>query len=226
MEATKNYNKIIFKVKFKRWCLSFLFVLLAILLSSFVINRFISPVVKKSINAQVNYIVTKRINEVIIDTIAKENITYDKLVVIEKTSNNMMSGLISNMPLINILKSRLAIDTNEAINEIGIEELSIPIGSLFGNEFFSARGPNVHFKILYAGMTNVDINSSFETAGINQTKHTINSLVNVSIGIVLKGYKSNIDIETKVPIAETIIIGNIPNYYINGKGQLPIQSAE
>ncbi|MEG0771542.1 MAG: sporulation protein YunB [Clostridia bacterium] len=214
------------KVKFKRWCLSFLFVLLAILLSSFVINRFISPVVKKSINAQVNYIVTKRINEVIIDTIAKENITYDKLVVIEKTSNNMMSGLISNMPLINILKSRLAIDTNEAINEIGIEELSIPIGSLLGNEFFSARGPNVHFKILYAGMTNVDINSSFETAGINQTKHTINSLVNVSIGIVLKGYKSNIDIETKVPIAETIIIGNIPNYYINGKGQLPIQSAE
>ena len=59
------------------------------------------------------------------------------------------------------------------------------------------------------------VHHSFEEAGINQTIHTVNLCVDVEIEILLPFAYSRIMVESDMPIAQTLIVGTVPNAYLN-----------
>ena len=58
---------------------------------------------------------------------------------------------------------------------------------------------------------------AFEEAGINQTRHRIFLEIAASIQIVQPLLSSTITVKTDVPLAETIIIGNVPQAILDFK---------
>ena len=61
-----------------------------------------------------------------------------------------------------------------------------------------------------SGNVSADFNSSFESAGINQTKHQIYLDVKTSVYSFLPGFRTTTDVETNILVAETVIVGAVP----------------
>jgi sporulation protein YunB len=65
------------------------------------------------------------------------------------------------------------------------------------------------------GTVQVDTTEAFESAGINQTRHRIVFQISAQVRIVQPMLSTDITVKTDVPIAETIVIGNVPQAILN-----------
>lgn len=97
-------------------------------------------------------------------------------------------------------------------------EVTIPFGALLGSQLFSGMGPMIRVQLVPMGYALVDFESSFFDAGINQTKHQIDIVVNASFGMILATGNNNIEVKTSIPVAQTIIVGDVPNSYMSLEG--------
>ena len=65
--------------------------------------------------------------------------------------------------------------------------------------------------------------SEFEQAGINQTRHKIYLDVMTEVDIIIPTAESTVNTITQVLVAESILIGNVPDTYLffgTGNGNL------
>ena len=93
--------------------------------------------------------------------------------------------------------------------------ISIHLGSVLGNTVFSALGPEIHIKIENVGNVVTKLESEFISEGINQTMHRIYLNIECEATILTPYNTITQKIENQVLIAESVIIGNIPNTYYN-----------
>ena len=57
--------------------------------------------------------------------------------------------------------------------------------------------------------------SEFKSAGINQTNHKLYLTVNSNVSVILPIENQIIQTQTQIMIAESIIVGKIPQTYLN-----------
>ena len=68
-------------------------------------------------------------------------------------------------------------------------------------------------RLIPAGTVKTRIINQFDEAGINQTRHRIQLQVTVDMLSVLPGYRISSEAQTTVVLAETIIVGLVPDAY-------------
>jgi len=84
---------------------------------------------------------------------------------------------------------------------------------LINSDLFSGRGPKIPIKIVPLGTVSTSFSNQFTAAGINQTRHQIMMDIVVDISILLPGYQTGTQVTTQVTIAETVIVGAVPDSY-------------
>jgi sporulation protein YunB len=114
----------------------------------------------------------------------------------------------------NRIVSETALSIQEKLKQMGTKRVGIPLGSILGSEIFANLGPRLNIEILPMGTVVVNFATDFEQAGINQTRHKIYLAVDTQVRIVLPLASDVVDVNTRIPIAETIIVGEIPQSYI------------
>ena len=62
-----------------------------------------------------------------------------------------------------------------------------------------------------------DIVSSFDSVGVNQTRLTINAVIQMEGKLLALGDGAEIEIKSNVPVLMTVIVGNVPNTYVDVK---------
>ena len=55
-----------------------------------------------------------------------------------------------------------------------------------------------------------DIESVFETTGINQVNHKIFIVLEITASALIPNYSTNVKFRTNVCVAQTVIIGKVP----------------
>jgi hypothetical protein len=60
--------------------------------------------------------------------------------------------------------------------------------------------------------------SHFSEAGINQTRHQLNMTICVDISVLILGKAESFNVCTQVVVAETIIVGHVPDTYLHTGG--------
>ena len=75
------------------------------------------------------------------------------------------------------------------------------------------RGSKLTFKIEPVGYVDTRLVSKFSSAGVNQTLHQIVLEVEGNVSAVIPGFNTSIKVKPTYIIAETIIVGNIPESY-------------
>ena len=60
--------------------------------------------------------------------------------------------------------------------------------------------------------------SNFSQAGINQTLHQLTMVVSVDVAILVLGQTSNFTVNSEVVVAQTVIVGDVPNMFLNTGG--------
>jgi sporulation protein YunB len=91
----------------------------------------------------------------------------------------------------------------------------IPLGNLTGISLLMGRGPGVPVEILMLTSSRVAFHNSVVTAGINQTKHQLNLAVIVDIDVLIPWGTESTQVVTEVMIADTVIVGKVPETYLN-----------
>jgi sporulation protein YunB len=195
--------------------LIFLAVLISVLFGIMKYSEYrLRPIIKSMAEAHARTIGARVTAEAINEEIARNNLTYDDLISFEKSENGKISALKTNIMNVNKLKSRLSAVILNKLSDMENVNLYIPVGNLLNGEFLSGRGPEIEVILLPVGSVATDITNVFTTAGINQTRHQIMLEVLVSVSIIMPFSVENTDISTSVSIAETIIVGDVPNMYM------------
>lgn len=158
------------------------------------------------------------INDAIDEQIALGHIRYDRIVYFEKDLNGRITALKTNMSEVNRLKTEILNIINNEILAMDTEHLGIPLGNLILPELLSGRGPGIPVQILSVRNSDASFRSSFTEAGINQTLHQLNMDVSVDVTVLVFGETESYTISSQVVVAETIIVGQVPQTLLQSGG--------
>lgn len=197
----------------KRFRRMILFLLLIAVIIFIIIEYRIRPIMENIIENKSNRLATLSINNAITEIIENNNITYNELSTIQRNDEGEIIAIESNIAQINKLKSIITLAIQDNFDGVNEYEIEIPIGTLLGSEIFVGRGGNIKVYVSMSGTTLTDIVSTFESVGINQTKHSIIVNITASIDVTTPSYQDTINITTSIPLAETVIVGDVPNLY-------------
>lgn len=167
---------------------------------------------------QVQNVTSDLINDAIDRQIMLGNIQYDRMVYFEKDLNGRITALKTNMSEVNLLKTDLLQLINEDILALDTDTLGIPIGSLILPEVFSGKGFSVPVLIHTIRNSDATFYSDFSEAGINQTLHQLIMEVRVDVTILVLGQTDSFTVDSHVVVAETVIVGQVPNTLLQTGG--------
>lgn len=161
--------------------------------------------------------VTNAVNQIVADSandaIAHGDFAYDKMISFEKDNDGKITAVKSNMPEFNRLQSSILREILDQIDSVSSQELAIPVGSLTGSSLLAGRGPLITVRMQSIGSSKAKLENAFVSAGINQTKHQIFLNVDVYVNILLPGFRTATKVSNSVVVAETIIVGSVPDSY-------------
>lgn len=158
------------------------------------------------------------INDAIDRQIEDGKIQYDRMVYFEKDLDGKITALKTNMSEVNRLKTDILNLINDEILSLSTEDLGIPVGSLIFPEFLAGRGPEIPIEILSIRNSDASFTSHFSEAGINQTLQQINMHVSVDVTVLVLGQTDSFTVTSQVIVAETIIVGDVPDTYFKTGG--------
>lgn len=189
-------------------------IIIVILFIYFLLNKSVNKAIfyqSKIISTNILYETTQKVLEDI-------KIDYTKIVTTKKDDIGKIVSIETDINEVNRIKSILTYEVTNRINLICEKKFYISIGTLFGNNIFSGRGKKIEFEIEPIGFLESDIKSEFTQAGINQTKHNILLNLNLNTTTIVPFNSACTEISTNMIIAETVIVGDVPQYYTNVQG--------
>ena len=169
------------------------------------------PLLESLATTRVSNTVNRIIFEAVNEAIQNGDISYERLISLEKDNEGKITAVHSNMAAFNRLQAQILDIILAKIDQVSARELSIPIGTLTGSALLAGRGPRIRVRMESVGSSTARFNNRFESAGINQTKHQIILEVEVSVAILLPGFTTATKVSTAVTVAETVIVGAVPD---------------
>ena len=159
-------------------------------------------------------IVTVQTNNAIAALMAEGDFQNGDFVSFEKNAAGEVTAIHSNMAKINLLSTQI-LDRVVGATENRTLTVYIPAGNLTGVSLLMGRGPSVPVRIIMLTSSRVELGDSVITAGINQTKHQICLNVIVDVDILIPWGTESTQVVTEVMIADTLVVGKVPDTYLN-----------
>ena len=185
--------------------------LIMVLTASIVVEIKLRPVIQLFAGRQAQAAAVRVIDEAVMEVLAAEPVTYQDLAVLREDGEGRVLAIETKTIEMNLLRTKLtrAIDKRLLLRQ----EPSIPLGTLFGGNFLSGRGPELTFKLIPVGYVKTELRQQFLSAGINQTVHQILLHITVDVAVVSPGYSTSSVAEVDFPLAETVIVGAVPGLF-------------
>ena len=202
------------KKRFLRTVL-FLLVLLIVLLSLSValLSVNMRPAMTALAIARIRSVAARAMNDAILESMGDET-NYARLIQVHESSERVYM-LQANTHKMNILAADCAEAAQERIAQMGDQGISIPIGTITGISFLAGKGPSLKVTFSPAGSVQSEFNSEFVSSGINQTLYRVNLLLTASVRLVMPGVSETTSVRAEAAIAESIIVGDVPEVYTN-----------
>ncbi len=197
----------------QRAALAMLALLSALLALFLAANAQLRPILSSMAVTRVSNTVTRVVAEAVNETIYGDGVDYDRLISFEKDNDGRITAVKSNMAEFNRLQSAVVEDVLQKLSDVSTRELSIPVGSLTGSTLLAGRGPGIRVRMQSVGATSAHFENAFVSSGINQTRHQISLVVDVTVSILLPGFSTASKVSGRYAVAETVIVGSVPETY-------------
>lgn len=123
---------------------------------------------------------------------------YDEITSVSVNTNEM-----------NTLKTGILSVLGKKLNDCAIAY--VPIGSFTSVAILNGRGPKVPLKLNLECSSDIYFATELVSAGINQSSHRITMTVRVRCYSQSKRFETEIEEQTTTVLAETLVVGAIPN---------------
>jgi sporulation protein YunB len=160
---------------------------------------------------------TEAINTAITEKIA-QGTNFDKLIDWKLDNSGKITGFMLNYAehmkiagdTVNIVQSTL--QNLEHIPE------HIPIGLAFNSAIIASFGPDIPIRFVPAGAVKVDLNTRQKDAGINMLLVEVYIRIIAEVTIIIPFDTKPEIVATEIPISYLLVVGDVPMYYFDGKG--------
>lgn len=178
------------------------------------VENYLYPVIKTMAASNAINRMSQSVSSAVAKCVSARNLSYQDFVTQEKDSNGQITALIGSPSTVNFLRQDLIEYLTSEMDILKAEEFGVPIGTLTGWMIFSGKGPVVRVELLSMGDVSVEIRHEFSEAGINQTVHQIYLDVSAEVFLMIPGEILPVSTENSFCVAETVIVGQIPDTYL------------
>ncbi|MBE5754342.1 MAG: hypothetical protein E7340_03295 [Clostridiales bacterium] len=155
-------------------------------------------------------------NEAILGVL-NDGVDYNDLVFIEKNNSGEVVLMSANALKVNLISQKIVSKTEENLSNRLEKGVPIPFLVFLGFDMFKGYGQEIDYKSVFISSVECDFLSNFKSVGINQTLHTISVVVKCKVKV--ESFLQNEIQEFTAPfiISETVLVGSVPEVYLNGK---------
>lgn len=161
---------------------------------------------------------TEIISEIVNEEIVSQ-IEYDDIIMVHKDDQGKIVMIQPNTIILNKIMANTVREVSVSLRDMDEQELQIPLGELTGSKILAGYGPRMNVRIISAGQVHVSVLNKFDQAGINQTRHLIYFNIDNTIKLAVPFLNEEIKVSTVIPLAETIIVGSVPDTYVSLTGE-------
>ncbi len=156
---------------------------------------------------------TVAVNDAVYYTLSDE-MRYEDLVTVSRDEAGNIVAVAANPLKINKIARDTASISQSNLKNLSLNGIPVPLGALTGIEALAGLGPSIHFRIIPVSSVACDFSSTFESVGINQTKHSIYLNVIADISIVMPSRTENFAVTTEILVGESVIVGTVPDTFL------------
>ncbi len=164
------------------------------------------------LNNEINMV----LNEVTEAVIESQQIDMNQILVIHKDGEEIKT-VSTDYNIINKFRLELNLKLQEKFNEMDTIKAEVPLGMFFSDILMTGAGVKIPIKVFATSGIEINFYDEFSDAGINQTKYELKIEIKVPTQIAGVFVHEDMDVVTQIPISEMIIVGDVPNTYLNTK---------
>ncbi|GHU55068.1 sporulation protein YunB [Clostridia bacterium] len=179
-------------------------------------NKHIEPYIKNICDTKGKQEVTRIITESIDEVLLKQSDWLSDLINITTDSNNNVKSIQTNTIKFTVIENEIIKQINKNFSNNEKTTFKFPIGSMTPFYTLAGKGFNVKLRLMPLSNIHTEIKSDFISAGINQTKHRLTLILTADTTMLMPTYKAKSTAQTEYLLAETIIVGDVPNYILRG----------
>lgn len=204
------------KINLKRRVFISILIFLLLFLQFFIyIDRKLEPILMSIAQARVKQIATNAVNDAISKKIA-QNTNFKDLIEFETDNEGNIKAAMFNYAEYARIVGESTARVEETLNDLEKMEESIKLGAAFDSEILADYGPSIPIVMRPIGSVQVNPLTTYQSAGINVTIMTVVINIRAEVQVVIPFVTEPTIIETSVPIAQTQIFGEVPQFYYYG----------
>ena len=174
----------------------------------------LKPTIIALAETQARWAVTEIIHKAVLEGVVGD-VAYKDIIHIEKDSFNRIVLMQHDVIEINRMASNAALNIQGNMEKLKDGKFKIPLGQILGSTFLAHSGPSLSLKLLPVGTVKISPRDILEEAGINQVRHYIYLDIDSDVKVVIPFINSIVDVKVQVPVADAVIVGNVPETYMN-----------
>lgn len=186
----------------------------------FRIDRALCAALLRIAEVRVVQLATEAIYDSVQSEVWDRNLQYQDFVQVHKDTRGRVVFMQANTVKVTRMAAEITLATQNALQQLRNQTISLPLGILTGTYLLANKGPRVKVSIAPMGTVRVDVRDKFEPAGINQTRHRIWLDFDTEVRIVVPTMSTRTKVATQVPLAESVIVGEVPDTFVNISGGL------
>lgn len=187
---------------------------LIVLIPFGIVESNLKPTILAVAKAHAEQIAVQAIQNAINEKVAK-SVEYKDLIFIRTDNRGRVVLMQANTIKINSLAAETTLDIQKSLAKLEGKVIPIPIGQVLKSQLLAAYGPKIRVTLVPIGTVKVKVIDDFQQAGINQTRHRLFLNVTGKVKIIIPLVSEYVEVSSQVPIAETIIVGEVPQTYLN-----------
>ncbi|WP_148931414.1 sporulation protein YunB [Paenibacillus methanolicus] len=174
---------------------------------------------------RVKQVATQAINKAITEQVAGGTET-EKLIDWKMNAAGKTSGFMINYAEHMRIRSETTQTVQDTLGELGEIPEHIPVGQALGSAIIASFGPRVPVKFEPLGSVKVDLFTRQKEAGINNILVEVYMRIIAEVSIIIPFDTKPEMVETEIPISYLLVVGDVPMYYYDNKGNPVGDSAQ
>ncbi|WP_019227685.1 sporulation protein YunB [Sedimentibacter sp. B4] len=191
-----------------------LFLMFFALLAYYYVEVSIKPTIASICEVKAKVIATQIVNDTVREELNKDALK-EQILIPTYDRDGRVNMIRTDAMVMNTISSNIARNVQQKIVELKNQTFTIPLFTALGSQLLAGKGPRLNFTILHQGSVLVDFVTEFAESGINQTRYKIYITVDVEISVLSPVTTSRTTVGSNVLIAEVVIVGDVPDSYMN-----------
>ncbi len=155
----------------------------------------------------------KAANDMVAQVLSQHADICRSLISVSYNTDRVLSNVTVDAAGMNIIKTAASAAIMDALADMHTLTVYVPLATLFRLDWMSGLGPRVAVPLSVSASVLTNITSSLEEVGMNQTSYRVNIHVQIGLWIVTPAGYAEVTVQTAFPMAETVLLGEVPDNF-------------